>query len=71
MGALKSVKEELTALLMMELQNRLVLNQVTAASGGVCAPVGSSCCAIVSEDDADGGVRQTGDHEPHSSSSGC
>lgn len=34
--ALQAVKEELTALWMMELQDRLVLDQLTASQGGVC-----------------------------------
>ncbi|CAJ1074278.1 syncytin-2-like [Xyrichtys novacula] len=56
--ALGDVKEELTALRMMELQDRTVLDQLTAASGGVCALVGTSRCTFIPENDADGGIIQ-------------
>ncbi|CAJ1066392.1 syncytin-2-like [Xyrichtys novacula] len=56
--ALEDVKEELTALRMMELQDCTVLDQLTAASGGVCALVGTFCCTFIPENDADGGIIQ-------------
>lgn len=39
----------------MALQNRLVLDQLTAASGGVCVLVGKHCCTFIPAEDGDGG----------------
>lgn len=39
------------------LQNRLILDQLTASQGGVCVIFGSSCyCTLISDNDVDGGV---------------
>ena len=50
-AALKSVNEEITALRLMELQDRTVLDQLTASAGGVCAIIGTSCCTFVPDCD--------------------
>lgn len=54
--ALKGINEELTALRMMELQDRTVLDQLTAAAGGVCAIVGTSCCTFIPKNEGDEGI---------------
>ncbi|MGL5599255.1 MAG: hypothetical protein ACRDDA_14365 [Aeromonas sp.] len=54
--ALKGIKEELTALRLMEMQDRMVLDQMTASLGGVCAMVGTTCCTFIPENDEDGHV---------------
>ncbi len=38
----------------MTLQNRLVLDQLTASQGGVCVIVGNRCCTYVPDNDAYG-----------------
>lgn len=50
-AALKSVNEEITALRLMELQDRTVLDQLPASAGGVCAIIGTLCCTFVPECD--------------------
>lgn len=54
--AVKGINQELTALWMIELQDRTILDQLTAASGGVCAIVGSSCCTYIPENDGEEGI---------------
>lgn len=56
--ALKDVKLELRALRMMELQHRMVLDQLTASLGGVCVIVGTSCCTFIHANKEDGGIFQ-------------
>lgn len=51
---LAGVQQELRGLRLTALQNRLVLDQLTAAGGGVCVIVGTSCCTYIPENDADG-----------------
>lgn len=51
---LEAVKEELRGLRLTALQNRLVLDQITASKGGVCVIVGTACCTYIPENDADG-----------------
>ncbi len=48
------IKQEMRGLRLMTLQNRLVLDQLTASQGGVCVIVGDSCCTYVPDNDADG-----------------
>ncbi len=48
------IKQEMRGLRLMTLQNRLVLDQLTASQGGVCVIVGNSCCTYVPDNDADG-----------------
>ncbi|TWW71594.1 Endogenous retrovirus group FC1 [Takifugu flavidus] len=52
--ALTGVKEEMTALRLMTMQNRMALDLITAPQGGVCAMVGDYCCTFIPENDADG-----------------
>ena len=51
-------REELRGLRAVALQNRIVLDQLTAATGGVCALVGASCCTYIPANDDEGGVIQ-------------
>lgn len=53
-NTLGAVKEELRGLRLTALQNRLVLDQLTASKGGVCVIVGISCCTYIPDNDADG-----------------
>lgn len=53
-NATEAIREELTALRLMTLQNRMVLDLLTASQGGVCAIVGDACCTWIPENDADG-----------------
>ncbi|XP_077088576.1 uncharacterized protein LOC143740322 [Siphateles boraxobius] len=55
-NTLAGVKEELRALRLTALQNRLVLDQLTASRGGVCVIVGISCCTYIPDNDADGHI---------------
>lgn len=55
-----SIKEELTAMRLMIIQNRMVLDLLTAEKGGVCHIVGESCCTP--ENDADGHAISEGIH---------
>ena len=55
----ESVRKELTGLRLMVMQNRLVLDLITAASGGVCVLISEqtgeqTCCTFIPENDADG-----------------
>lgn len=54
--AVKGINKEFTALRMMELQERTVLDQLAAAAGGICAIVGSSYCMYIPENDGDEGI---------------
>ena len=55
----ESVRKELTAIRLMVMQNRLVLDLLTAASGGVCVLIGEqTCCTYIPQDDADGEIIQ-------------
>lgn len=55
-AALKDVKQELRALRMMDLQDRMVLDQLTASQGGVCVIIGTSCCTFIPANEEDAGV---------------
>ena len=55
-----SIRTELTALRLVVIQNRMVLDQLTAAQGGVCALVGEICCTYIPDNDADGQAVQQG-----------
>ncbi|RXN28332.1 envelope poly [Labeo rohita] len=57
---MEGIKEELRGLRLTALQNRLVLDQLTAASGGVCTIVGTACCTYIPDNDADGHVIDLG-----------
>lgn len=52
----KGVRKELTAMCLVALQNRMVLDQLTTAQGGACAIVGSSCSTYIPENDMDVGA---------------
>ncbi|XP_051234524.1 uncharacterized protein LOC127351239 [Dicentrarchus labrax] len=60
LSTLKGVKDELRSLRLLSMQNRLVLDQLTASQRGVCALVGEYCCTFVPENDADGHVISEG-----------
>ncbi|XP_069489924.1 uncharacterized protein [Ambystoma mexicanum] len=47
------IKVELRALGLMTMQNRYVLDLLTAMDGGVCRKFGSACCTFVPSEDAD------------------
>ncbi|XP_069469152.1 uncharacterized protein [Ambystoma mexicanum] len=51
-----AIKEELRAVRMVALQNRYVLDLLTAMEGGVCAKIGQSCCTFIPANDADNGT---------------
>lgn len=57
--ALGGIREELTALRLTVVQNRMALDLLTAPQGGVCAMVGDYCCTYIPENDADGHVIDT------------
>ncbi|XP_069499670.1 syncytin-2-like [Ambystoma mexicanum] len=50
------IKVELRALRLMTMQNRYVLDLLTAMDGGVCLKFGSACCTFVPSEDADNGT---------------
>ncbi|KAF7645596.1 hypothetical protein LDENG_00201420 [Lucifuga dentata] len=52
----KGVREELQALQLVALQNRMVLDQLTAQQGGICKVIGETCCTYIPDNDADGHV---------------
>lgn len=56
--ALSKIRQELTALRLVALQNRLVLDQLTAAQGGVCTLIGATCCTFIPDNDKDAGIIQ-------------
>ena len=51
-----ATKQDLTALRLVSMQNRLILDQLTAASGGVCAVIGTTCCTYIPDNDADSNI---------------
>lgn len=53
--AADAVKEELTSIRLMVLQNHMVLDTLTAAQGGVCAMMGDSCCTFIPANDEESG----------------
>ncbi|KAL6455123.1 hypothetical protein MHYP_G00364300 [Metynnis hypsauchen] len=53
--ALQGVKDELTALRLTTMQNRMALDLLLAEEGGVCAMVGDSCCTYIPANDEDHG----------------
>ncbi|KAF7706857.1 hypothetical protein HF521_020111, partial [Silurus meridionalis] len=53
---MQGIRVELRGLRLTALQNRLVLDQLTAMQGGVCAVVGSTCCTYIPDNDADGHI---------------
>ncbi|XP_046702004.1 uncharacterized protein LOC124383754 [Silurus meridionalis] len=57
--AIEGVRTELTALRLTAVQNRLALDMLLAARGGVCAVIGDSCCTFIpAHDDAHGEISQ-------------
>uniref|UniRef100_A0AAQ4S044 Uncharacterized protein n=1 Tax=Gasterosteus aculeatus aculeatus TaxID=481459 RepID=A0AAQ4S044_GASAC len=56
LAGLKGIREEMTAMRLMIMQNLMVLDQLTAAQGGVCAIIGEYCCTFIPENDKDGGI---------------
>lgn len=52
-NATSSIRQILSAIRYMVLQNRMVLDLVTASQGGVCHIVGTSCCTYIPDNDAD------------------
>lgn len=55
-AALHGVGEELTALHLMMMQNRMVLDLLTTSQGGVGAMVGDYCCTYIPGNNADSHV---------------
>ena len=55
-AAFKGVQTELTTLRLTAIQNRMVLDQLSVSSGGVCVLIGSSCCTYIPAEDSDGGA---------------
>ncbi|NXY82169.1 ERVV2 protein, partial [Alcedo cyanopectus] len=49
MDAIKAQQEELTSLSKVVLQNRMALDVLLAAQGGVCTIVNTSCCTYVDQ----------------------
>ncbi|XP_069460424.1 uncharacterized protein [Ambystoma mexicanum] len=49
------IKVELRALRLMTMQNRYVLDLLTAMDGGVCRKIGSACCTFVPSEDTENG----------------
>lgn len=54
--ATSTIRDQLSAIRYMVLQNWIVLDLVTAPQGGVCHIVGTSCCTYIPDNDADGGA---------------
>uniref|UniRef100_A0A8C6SQ21 Envelope protein n=1 Tax=Neogobius melanostomus TaxID=47308 RepID=A0A8C6SQ21_9GOBI len=54
--AFNATNEELKALRTMVLQNRVVLDLLTASTGGVCAQIGTGCCTFIPDNSGDGGL---------------
>ncbi|KAF7698747.1 hypothetical protein HF521_003489, partial [Silurus meridionalis] len=55
--AIEGVKTELTAIRLTAVQNRMALDMLLAARGGVCAIIGDSCCTYIpAEDDEHGQI---------------
>uniref|UniRef100_A0A3B4B9G1 Uncharacterized protein n=1 Tax=Periophthalmus magnuspinnatus TaxID=409849 RepID=A0A3B4B9G1_9GOBI len=57
---LEAQRAELHGLRAVALQNRIVLDHLTASMGGVCAIIGSSCCTYIPANDEDGRAIQRG-----------
>uniref|UniRef100_A0A672H6H9 ribonuclease H n=1 Tax=Salarias fasciatus TaxID=181472 RepID=A0A672H6H9_SALFA len=55
-SAVSGLTEEVNALRLMELQDRMVLDLITAPQGGVCAIVGDSCCTFIPDNAGDEGM---------------
>ncbi|XP_043965403.1 syncytin-A-like isoform X2 [Gambusia affinis] len=55
--------KELTALRNMVLQNRIVLDFLTASQGGVCKIIGSACCTFIPDETGTGGAIHDALHE--------
>uniref|UniRef100_A0A672FSJ2 Uncharacterized protein n=1 Tax=Salarias fasciatus TaxID=181472 RepID=A0A672FSJ2_SALFA len=55
-SAVSGLTEEVNALRLMELQDRMVLDLITAPQGGVCAIVGDSCCTCIPDNTGDEGM---------------
>ncbi len=60
---MNGIKEELRGLRLTALQNRIVLDQILAARGGVCAMVGETYCTHIPENDEDGSCNFRRDQE--------
>uniref|UniRef100_A0A3B3WZ19 Uncharacterized protein n=1 Tax=Poecilia mexicana TaxID=48701 RepID=A0A3B3WZ19_9TELE len=54
---------ELTELRKMALQNRVVLDFLTASQGGVCKKIGPACCTFVPDETGTGGTISDALHE--------
>jgi len=52
--------DEISALRLMVLQNRMVLGLLVASKGGVCAMVGRTCCTFIPANTDDGGAVRSG-----------
>lgn len=50
---MEGIQEELRGLRLTALQNRLVLDQLTASQGGVCMIVVQTCCTYIPAHDQD------------------
>lgn len=48
--AMRLLNDEVYQLLKVALQNRMVLDMLTASEGEVCAMIGSECCVCVPEE---------------------
>ncbi|XP_051965931.1 syncytin-2-like [Xyrauchen texanus] len=59
---MEGIKEELRGLRLTVLQNRLVLDQLTASQAGVCVIVGETCRTYIPDNDAKGHVIEEGIH---------
>lgn len=57
---MEGIKEELRGLRFTALQNRLVLDHLTASQGGVCVIVGETCCTYIPDNDAKGYIIEEG-----------
>lgn len=55
-AALKDVRQELYGLGFLEVQDRMVLDQLTASPGGVCVIGRTSCCTFIPADGEDGDI---------------
>lgn len=53
-AALRAQLEEMSALRLMTLQNRMVLDLLVAPQGGVCTMINTSCCTYIPDESQDG-----------------